>query len=721
MDDSNKENGILKWRFDISTFRLIGRDLITDRITALFELVKNCYDANATRVDVIFEKISYDQAITNPVNDQKIINPNSKIAIKDNGYGMSFADIKDKWMVIGTSSKRKSPYSPDPFNRKCVGEKGIGRFAVDKLGDKVNIITKKKGDSKWLNVEIDWNLYFKQTHEINEEKITLFTDIENGYSYVDSPSSSNESGTILEMTSIREYWSKQDIQRFYKEASKIVSPYIKLNPPFHIFITADEYDIVNWEVKSEKIDYATIVTDIGFNSESLQQESLYFNSETGVIEKKEISIPVFGGISLKLFYFDENARRNYHRVFKNENNKIDGIKIYRDGIITTPFAETEANPDKKRDILGVDKRLWQDIFNRISTREIIGILDITKVNNPAIIDATNRQDFIDNEEYRALKDFIILQLKTLEQWKIYQRKQKRASVDEGLKIAKTDVETFANVVNKVVKSNPNLESELKPLLDQAIRTSSSVKKAIKEQKQAEKEYVRKENMYLSIMSLQEYAIHIAHAVRTSLGKIQRKAEFFYKYYPDPEEEAFFKLYSKEIFQEMLTLDYVINFMLSYSRSNLNFEELKIKEVVENLFYSYRTIFEEEYIRVETIIPDNLVINSNRQFFIDIIQNIISNSIKALQGIKDKIIKCSGYVEDSKFILCISDNGCGIPIEKREWVFGIYNTTTEEDGGAGVGLYIVKTRVESLQGTVEIIDSEFGDIGTTIRILLPFKK
>ena len=53
---SNEE--ILKWRFDISTFRLIGRELITDRITALFELVKNSYDANAKRVNVIFKNIT---------------------------------------------------------------------------------------------------------------------------------------------------------------------------------------------------------------------------------------------------------------------------------------------------------------------------------------------------------------------------------------------------------------------------------------------------------------------------------------------------------------------------------------------------------------------------------------------------------------------------------------------------------------------------------------
>ena len=90
------KNQTLKWRFDVSTFRLIGRELITDRVTALFELVKNCYDANACQVTVRFTNVGADKQ-------------NAVIEIIDDGCGMSFEDIRDKWMVIGTSSKRKNP------------------------------------------------------------------------------------------------------------------------------------------------------------------------------------------------------------------------------------------------------------------------------------------------------------------------------------------------------------------------------------------------------------------------------------------------------------------------------------------------------------------------------------------------------------------------------------------------------------------------------------
>ena len=719
MNEGDSEDKKLKWRFDISTFRLIGRELITDRITALFELVKNCYDANATRVDVVFENVSYDNAVVDDTTKEVRGNPGSKIVIEDNGYGMSFEDIRDKWMVIGTASKRTSPFSPRPFGRRCVGEKGIGRFAVDKLGDKVNIVTKKEEDDRWLNVEIDWNSYFNEVSPDEREHIRLFTDIENKYDYLDRNEGSGVSGTKLIVSSVREFWSKDDISRFYKEANKIVSPYTLLNPPFKIYITAREYDWVEKPVEPDKIDFATEEAEITYRGGI--QETLYFDKDKGCIAKKDGPLRIFGGISLKIFYFDENARRNYYRKYKDVNNRIDGIKIYRDGIIATPFAEAEANPDRKRDILGIDKRLWQDIFNRISTREIIGILDITKDGNPKIIDATNRQDFIDNQEYRELKEFILEQLRAFEELKIYKRELKRASVSDELKTAKENVDTFAHSVNRVIETNPDLKKDLQPLVEQATKAGTSVKKAIEEQKKAEKEYIRKENMYLSIMSLQEYAIHIAHAVRTSLGKIQRKAEFFDKYYPDPEEEEYFKLYAKEIYQEMLVLNQVIDFMLSYSKSGLNFEDLNLNELVSGLFKSYETSLKAENIRSVVEIPDNLRINTNRQFFMDILQNMISNSVKALKGVPDKTIKCSGYISENDLILSMSDNGIGIPLEKREWVFGVFNTTTAESGGAGIGLYVVKTRVESLKGKVEVVDSEFGKVGTTIKITLPFKK
>lgn len=702
MDD----NQVLKWRFDISTFRLIGRDLITDRVTALFELVKNCYDANSTEVTITFDNVGLDK------------NGESSISIKDDGIGMSFTDIKDKWMVIGTSNKRSNPFSPEPFYRKCVGEKGIGRFAVDKLGDKVNIITKQSEEKQWLDVEIDWEAYYKQSSDSNE--IKLFTDIENHYEYYDSESI-NEHGTTLKITSVREIWLENDIKRFIAEAGKLVSPFANMSYPMQIKVIAPEYGIETIATKNmDDVSIATTSFSLGFDISSQTQDSAYFDEETGKINVRTIPIKSFGGIKMKVYYFDEAARRRYRKEFPN--NQIDGIKIYRDSIITTPFAENESEDDKKRDVLGIDKRLWMNIFDRVSTREIIGIVEITKNDNPMIIDATNRQDFVDNEQYRDLKEFIITQLDAIESYKKYSRKQKKKQNNNTLESAGQEIQNFISSVESIAEQNPNLKDSLTPVVEQAKKTGKAVRTAIKEKKEAEEEFARKESVYMSIMSLQEYAIHITHAVRTTLNKIRDRVEYFNLFFPDPTEEDVFKRYAKEMYVEFLNVNKVIDYMLSYSQSNIQPEDIELDKTIREIFVEYTPLFNANGITTDLIIPEKVMLkNTRRQFFRDILQNLIDNSIKAVKDAEQKIIRCTVSVAKEELIILLSDTGYGIPQEKRTWVFGVYNTTTQDQGGAGIGLYIVKTRVESLKGKVFVTDSEFGETGTTIRIELPFKR
>lgn len=698
------ENRKLKWRFDISTFRLIGRDLITDRVTALFELVKNCYDANAQNVEVIFENVGAGKRY-------------SSIRIEDDGYGMSFEDIRDKWMVIGTSSKRVRPYSPEPFNRKCVGEKGIGRFAVDKLGDKVSIITKKRGTSKWLKVDIDWTSYYADSEK--KADIRLFTDVENTYTYTDAEDS-DTSGTKLIITCIREPWTKKEIEHLTREISKIVSPFANLSYPFKVHVIASEFNIDKESVRTlDDFTNATLSISIDFDKEKNLQQSIFYDKGKKTFSYHLIPLKSFGGIRIKIFFFDETARRNYRKAFPND--PIDGFKVYRDGIIATPFAETNENPDLKRDILGIDKRVYQDIFNRISTREFLGVIDITKKGNPLIIDATNRQDFVDNEEYREMKKFIITQLNAIQDYKVEMRQAKRDNAQEGLKTASDDINSLVEAFNDIVAQKPELKQTVEPLIKQVRKTGRSVKTAISEQRKALEDFTRRENIYMSIMSLQQFAINITHAVRTTLNQIRDRVEFFYRYYPDPEEEELFIRYSKEMYERFKVLNRVINYMLSYSQSNLTPEEVDLKTTFEEILKDYDNVFSREGISLQTYFPEKLVLNANKQFFRDILQNLIDNSVKAMITSKQKVIRCSYEIQNDMLEILVSDTGIGIPLEDREQVFALYYTTTELQGGAGVGLYIVKTRVLSLGGSVAVIDSEFGNIGTTVKITIPFKK
>lgn len=707
---------VLKWRFDINTFRLLGRDLITDRITAVYELVKNCYDANSTEVQVCFENVT-------------TISNEGKIIISDNGIGMSFTDIRDKWMVVGTNSKRTKQYSEAPFNRKFVGEKGIGRFAVDKLGARVEIKTKEKGSKNWFVVKINWDEYeqaAKNSENPTAQQLSLFTEIENQYFY--EKGSLHEHGTTIIITKVAQIWSGNDIERLNKELSKLVSPFYPINPPFNIWIQSNEVsEFANKQIKPEPIKYYSHHAEITFDEPKNIQETLLFNSETGKIEKKEISIQKFGPVKVKLFYFNEVAKRRYNAAYKNDDTRIDGIKIYRDGVITTPFAEYEADTDKRRDILGIDKRRWRGTFDTIGTREVIGVVDITKEKNPQIIDATNRQDFTANEEYSLLKEFILRQLKAFEELKIYERTSKRSKVENELIDAGRDIREFEKELEQFVTQvetieNPAINKLVITLHTKAKEAHDLINKSVSEQKKYQKEVERKEKVLYSLISMQEYASMMAHAVRTSIAKVKHLAEFIKDNYPNPKFDKFYRLYAISIYNEMNTLISVTDFMLSFANIDESFEEFNISELISDLLINqYEGLFTAEGVALEIDIKDNFIIETNKKAFQDIFQNLVSNSIKALKNTPDKRIKCTGFLDTDKFVIYFSDNGYGIQESDKEWIFGLFNTRTAEQGGAGMGLYIVNTILRSLKGSVEVIENEFRPTGATFRITIPFNK
>ena len=419
----NNNPSILHFKFDVSTFRLLGRELITDRITALFELVKNCYDANAEKVDITFESL-------NPLSDK------SRIIIKDDGLGMTFEDIRDKWMVIGTSSKRRKKTSPEPYNRVVAGKKGVGRFAVDKLGGKLVMRTKKKGSSVWHCLETDWTKYseeedrqLKLNFDENKEEQKLFTDIDN--KYWTEPGDENVQGTILEISSLNDVWIERDVIRAYRELSKIVKPTLNVKYPFGIRFHVPEYKAYDDRpVESLVLAKATLSYALKYRFDAGKQKYYqeYLEENKGCLVVKEKEAEIFGPIGFTIYYYDQEGKKNF-----TKEDRIDGIKVYRDGIIATPFAEYKASRDEQKDLFGIDKRRWSGFFEKLSTRDILGWVDITDELNPDIKDSTNRQDFVDNKEWNALQVFVINQIHQveLETQKGFQEKRKCREIKES--------------------------------------------------------------------------------------------------------------------------------------------------------------------------------------------------------------------------------------------------------------------------------------------------
>ena len=146
----------LQFRISSGLKNIIGKDLITDDFIAIFELVKNSYDAHATKVLIEFENLNSSDAI---------------IRITDNGKGMNYHDILNKWLFVAYSAKKDGTEDIDYRNKIqtrtfYAGAKGIGRFSCDKLGSKLLLITTRdEKNSKTEQIRVDWESFEQDTKD----------------------------------------------------------------------------------------------------------------------------------------------------------------------------------------------------------------------------------------------------------------------------------------------------------------------------------------------------------------------------------------------------------------------------------------------------------------------------------------------------------------------------------------------------------------------------
>ena len=201
-----KTNDKLSFRVSAGLKNLIGRDLISDKYIAVFELVKNSYDAGASKVEISYL-----------VSDEGM----GKIIISDNGSGMTYNDIIQKWLFVAYSEKKpqnrsKSTYREE-IKREVAGAKGVGRFSCDRLGASLQLITKTKKEIQAHVVDVNWSRF-----ELDDTK--EFMEIPVDYSKIDQLPSGFSNGTTLMVTDLRETWDRDALLKLKHSLMKLIRP-----------------------------------------------------------------------------------------------------------------------------------------------------------------------------------------------------------------------------------------------------------------------------------------------------------------------------------------------------------------------------------------------------------------------------------------------------------------------------------------------------------------
>jgi hypothetical protein len=203
-DFTKYDSDNLRFTADSGALAHLGRDSIKDHTTAVLELVKNGYDADATNVEIEI----------NITGDNK-----SFIRISDSGTGMTKDEVLKKWLRIGFSSKRIETISKK--GRRKTGEKGIGRLSADRLGSSINLITKTKDDV--FGLEINWDDFDKQGIDLHLIPFKKVSSPE--INLPNYKTKTSLTGTELIITDLRNDWKDSDLKRLYEELLILISPF----------------------------------------------------------------------------------------------------------------------------------------------------------------------------------------------------------------------------------------------------------------------------------------------------------------------------------------------------------------------------------------------------------------------------------------------------------------------------------------------------------------
>ncbi|WP_026899238.1 ATP-binding protein [Daejeonella oryzae] len=384
----------------------LGDQLIRSEGIALLEVIKNSYDACASRVNI---------SLSNLDNKQF-----GQIVIEDDGFGMDYNLIRGVWLQPGTTFKKNQIEDKkfvSPCNRMPLGEKGIGRFGVHKLGEEIELISKTK-ESKEAYLKIDWNDF---DNDLSLDKIPI-----NLIEREPIVFSHNGHGTKIIIKNLRTTWTRGSVRELYRAVNSLNSPFESINS-FKVLFKIDRQEWLSGLLKFKEIeDSALFSADITIRANQITQLDYKFtpygsmtdlrervHSEVNIemVQKvyderkkkkviKDIDISHFkiGEIKIKMliFDFDTNilslgvADRKGLKDYLKLNG---GMRVYRDGIRVYDYGEPG------NDWLSLDIDRVNLPTARISNNIVIGAIQLSRIESKDLIEKTNREGFLQNDAY----------------------------------------------------------------------------------------------------------------------------------------------------------------------------------------------------------------------------------------------------------------------------------------------------------------------------------
>lgn len=700
---------------------LLGEELIGNDGLAIFELVKNSYDADAKEVKVTFFDLN---------------TPNQKIIIEDDGHGMSPKIIENVWLTIGTDFKRGlNRKISKKYNRVSLGNKGVGRLAVHKLAKEITVETQVEGDLFSSKFYINWNDLIKSKEYIQDLEVEVVN--------VENTLFSKGHGTRITLTNLTSrHWTKIMLRDLVRKIENIKNPFTDF-PDFNIIISANdhhqswleniknsseilkeslyqyEFSINKWapklDDKPNEHDFAEFLWSFKFNShpnmkidnKSIESHSIdekpHYSSladhktnntfnvggALDILDEENRNkfllnsdLNNIGSIKGKFYVFNL-AKEITNLYFGGQINAIKeyirlnyGIKIFRDNIRVYNYGE------QTDDWIELDYSKIQHAGSHFARKITIGAIELNlQESESGLTEKTNREGFNENYHYNKLKIIIQQVFSHFEKTSKPYKEKVEEYINNFKPIKKVGLSETIEELSQKIKDK-NLEKELSPLIQRV-----------------EKDYSEMRDVMLN-----------SGMTGLNLGvvfhEIDREMRFINSDLSNAEIDI--KNVRERVKNLIQILENFSPILKQNKKIKIKASELigRAKQINANRFGYHNIIFSSPLLSKEN---EDFDIHGAGNLLISAISNLIDNSIywvstkKDLEGEKFKggiYIGTDLNSFDGKAII-IADNGTGFKLDQEELVRPF---VTSKPGGMGLGLYYTNLVMEMLGGKVLFPDN-----------------
>ena len=676
----------------------LGEQLIKNESVALIELIKNAYDADADIVEVEM----------NDINSPML----GEIIIKDDGFGMSKDTIENIWLEPGNTHKKDmiKQGKRTPKGRLPIGEKGIGRFGVHKLGHEIILVTKAK-NSPEIVVEMDWDKFVdaQYLNDVNIKIIERHPEIFIG----------DKTGTLIIIKKLRQVWKYAAFKQICRAINNLNSPFEQKNR-FEVKLSCNLEGWENDVITFDKIkDYALFHFTASINT--IGQISYEYNfrpfsemknidsrfcvgMEIAVNSKNENIVSLdengnpqcrIGDFTFEMFAFDRDAETikkfvlKDRKSFKEYLDENGGIYVFREGLRIYDYGE------KGNDWLQLDIKRVNRPGETLSNNIVLGAVQLKREESVDLIEKANREGFIENAAFETLK-----------------------------RLLERCIELFLAERNIDKEKYRSLKPTQEPLLSELAKLKEIIEKsnATDDEKKIMTKYVGiidKEYDYIKTITLTTASAGLTYGV-----VIHEIEKIIKELVTEVHDNAELFSVKDKIMHLSDTIENYANLLRKRETSDNRLLSIA-KRATANCAYRFKAHKLTCEIKDETFINDT--VNCSINLIIGSIMNLFDNSIWWLEHAEreEKQIKValSRYLKGYKTLIIV-DNGTGFTIAPED---AIKPFVSKKPGGMGVGLNLINEIMDTHNGQLvfpsidEVSDVDFGEFQPKAIVGLAFKE